>query len=157
MAAIISFDFSLKLINIAHSASGSTGPLAVTVADLRDAIRSAEASEQGILSSRIINASGRNQLSASTQTALTIELLGWQLKFNGFGYLAQIEGGNLIGGISGDPFADHAGISVLNVLAQAATIVQVSGGGTFTNADRQQLNSLPGATDIASAVLDTDI
>ena len=114
----------------------ATTPVNITVPELFASIREAEASEQGIIYPAIANASGRNQLSPGTETALTLELLGWQMKFLGTGYLAQISGGNLIGGDNGDPFADHPGISVLNILSQAGTVVTVSGGGSIPEQDK---------------------
>jgi hypothetical protein len=52
----------------------------------------------------------------------------WQLCFPPGNYIAKVAGGNLIGGIAGDPIAYSAGVQTLLIQSAASTVVTVSGG-----------------------------
>ena len=98
------------------------------------ATRLAQASEEGILFSRVGQASGLNALGPGVQVGITVELLGsWQLRFAGGNYVARVAGGNLIGGPGGDPIAYTAGVQVLLIQSAASTVVS-SGGAVATPA-----------------------
>ena len=92
------------------------------------ATRLAQASEEGILFSRVGQASGLNALGPGVQVGITVELLGaWQLRFTAGNYIARVAGGNLIGGPSGDPIAYTAGVQVLLIQSAASTVVTTGG------------------------------
>ena len=93
-------------------------PLDVEV--LRTSIRAEEASEVGAPFGVIVLVSGLKELDIGIVQALTVELINnWQVKFIGTGNVS-VSGGNLIGGIGGDPFVPDAGIFVKWLLAEAA-------------------------------------
>jgi hypothetical protein len=103
----------------------------VLAQDLIDFIRAAEDDEEGIVVPQIAAASGKESLGGSVATGITLELLDdWQLKFWAGSYTATISGGNLIGGISGDPVAYTAGVQVVIIQSAASTIVVTGSGVT---------------------------
>ena len=93
---------------------------------LYNAIKLAQASEEGIIYARIGSGSGLQSLGPGVQTGLTVELLGaWQLHFAVGNYIARIAGGNLIGGPSGDPVAYSAGVQTLLIQSAASTVAVI--------------------------------
>jgi hypothetical protein len=103
----------------------------VLAQDLIDFIRAAEDDEEGIVVPQIASASGKESLGGSVATGITLELLDdWQLKFWAGSYTATISGGNLIGGIAGDPVAYTAGVQVVIIQSAASTIVVTGSGVT---------------------------
>lgn len=119
----IEFDHANKLINI-------TSPQdTLSCQDLIDAIRTEEASERGIAYPQIATASGKESLGGGVYVGMTINLIPtWQVKWWEGNYIAKIFGGNLVGGIDGDPVAYSAGVQVLLVQSAASTIVVTSDG-----------------------------
>ena len=117
------FDFQNTLIEI-------TSPqIDVDIQDLIDEIRTVEATTQGIAYPRIADASGKESLSAGVNVGITVELQnGWQLHFWEGAYTATVTGGNLVGGLAGDPVAYSAGVQVVLVQSAAATIVSSGSG-----------------------------
>ena len=100
----------------------------VDVFSLYTAIKLAQASEEGITYDIAGKASGLNQLGFNVQVGITVELLGtWQLRFPAGNYIARVAGGNLIGGLSGDPIAYNPGVQVLLIQSAASTVVMVGG------------------------------
>lgn len=124
----ITFDQTNKLINI-------TSPQdTLTCQDLINAIREEEASATGIQYPKIANASGKESLGAGVEVGMTVNLIDpWQVKFWEGNYIAKITGGNLVGGLGGDPVAYSAGVQVLLVQSAASTIV-TSDGAAFPTA-----------------------
>ena len=97
--------------------------------DLIDAIREEEASEHGILYDQIAAASGKESLGNGVYVGMTVNLLSpWQVKFWAGNYIAKIAGGNLVGGILGDPVAYSSGVQVLLIQSAASTVVVTSDG-----------------------------
>ena len=131
----ITFDHTQHLINI-------TSPQdTLTCQDLINAIRDEEASITGIWYPQIAKASGKEDLGAGVEIGITVELVSpWQVKFWSGNYIAKISGGNLVGGLGGDPVAYSAGVQVLLVQSAASTIV-TSGGA-----------AVPTAGEVATAV-----
>ncbi len=106
--APFTFQFGTTLIEV------DSGVTDVDCSALYDAIKLAQASEEGIIYDRIGSGTGLNTLGPGVQTGLTVELLGnWQLKFPTGNYIARVAGGNLIGGPSDDPIAYSAGVQAL--------------------------------------------
>ncbi len=119
----IEFDYANHLINITSPQN------TLSCQDLIDAIRTQEATEAGIRYPQIATASGKELLDVSTAVGLTVFLISpWQVKFWGGNYIAKIAGGNLVGGIAGDPVAYSAGVQVLLVQSVASTVVTTAGG-----------------------------
>jgi hypothetical protein len=101
------------------------------VQDLIDFIRTQEASETGITFDQIGSASGKESLGSGVSVGITAELLDdWQLKFWSGSYTATISGGNLVGGIAGDPVAYTAGVQVVIIQSAASTMVVTGSGVT---------------------------
>lgn len=129
------FDFTNKLIEVLNPQTD------VDVQDLYDACREAEASLIGIQYDKIVNASGKESLGSGVSIGLTIELLDWQLRFWDGNYMAKITGGNLVGGVGGDPVAYTAGVQVLLIQSAASTVVQISAGSGLSTEEHNQLMS----------------
>lgn len=150
--APFTFNFSNSLVFV------DAGIFEVDCSALYDAIKLAQASEEGIIYERIGRGSGLNALGPGVQVGLTIELLGaWQLKFPDGNYIVRVAGGNLIGGPGGDPIAYSAGVQTLLIQSAASTVVTTAGGGSgITAADvwSHPTRSLSGAgnSTVASAV-----
>jgi hypothetical protein len=125
------FDFENQIINITSPQTD------VDIQELINEIRTQEATEQGIAYGKIADASGKEDLGGSV-----VELLGWQLKFWEGSYIAKISGGNLVGGISGDPVAYSAGVQTLLIQSAASTVVQVSSGSGLSIEEHNQLMAL---------------
>lgn len=131
----IEFDYLNSLINI------TTPQNTLSCQDLINAIRDKEASVEGIYYPQIATASGKEDLGSGVAVGLTVNLLSpWQVKFWSGNYIAKIAGGNLVGGIDGDPVAYSAGVQVLLVQSAASTVVSIDGA------------SLPTAGEIANSV-----
>ena len=123
-SAPFTFNFGTSLIDV------DQGVTDVDCATLYTAIKSAQASEEGIIYDRIGSGSGLNALGPGVQVGLTLEVLGsWQLRFPDGNYIARIGGGNFIGGPSGDPIAYTAGVQTLLIQSAASTVVTTQGGG----------------------------
>jgi hypothetical protein len=135
-AAPFTFDFAASLIQVDDAV------VAVDVDDLYDAIKLAQASEEGILYGEIARGSGLVELSPGVMVGLTVQLVSpWQIRFGEGSYIAEISGGNLVGGPGGDPVAYSEGVQVVLNQSAASTAVNVDGGGTG-----------PTAAEIAAAV-----
>lgn len=119
----IELDHEQQLINI-------TSPQdTLTCQELIDAIRTEEASASGIVYPQIATASGKESLGEGVYVGMTVNLIPpWQVKFWTGNYIAKVSGGNLVGGISGDPIAYSAGVQVLLVQSAASTVVVTSDG-----------------------------
>jgi len=116
------FDFATSKIDV------DVGSANIDCILLYDAIKEAQATQEGILYERIGSGSGLNVLGPGVQVGITVELLGsWQLRFPSGNYIARVAGGNLIGGPSGDPIAYTAGVQTLLIQSAASTIVTEGG------------------------------
>ena len=116
------FDFVTSKIDI------DVGFVDIDCIVLYEAIKEAQASQEGILYERIGSGSGLSVLGPGVQVGLTVELLGsWQLRFPAGNYIARVAGGNLIGGPSGDPIAYTAGVQTLLIQSAASTVVTEGG------------------------------
>jgi len=102
---------------------------------LYDAIKLAQASEEGIIYERIGKGSGLDELGPGVQVGITIELLGsWNIYFIPGNYVARVAGGNLVGGPNGDPIAYSAGVQALLIQSANSTVVSTSGTGGGSSA-----------------------
>ncbi len=116
------FDFATSKIDV------DVGSVNIDCILLYDAIKEAQATEEGILYERIGSGSGLNVLGPGVQVGITVKLLGsWQLRFPAGNYIARVSGGNLIGGPSEDPIAYTAGVQTLLIQSAASTIVTEGG------------------------------
>jgi hypothetical protein len=98
--------------------------------EIVDIVRQAETTLDGIRKPVFATASGLVTLSSGVSTALTVELNGWQLSWAaGSVSQATVGGGNVVGGIGGDPVEDVVGGPQVTVnLSAAATQVSVGSG-----------------------------
>jgi len=127
------FDFQNTLIEITSPQTD------VDIQELINEIRTVEASVQGIAYPRIANAAGKESLGAGVEVGITVELLNsWQLHFWAGSYTATIAGGNLVGGLAGDPVAYTAGVQVVLIQSAASTIVS-TGGSALTQEEHDEL------------------
>lgn len=143
----IEFDHTSSLINITSPQN------TLSCQDLLDAIRTEEASERGILHPQIATASGKEDLGSGVSVGMTVALVEpWQVKFWADNYIAKVAGGNLVGGIAGDPIAYSAGVQVLLVQSAASTVVTLSTGSGLSSEEHDKLMAVPAATANATAV-----
>jgi hypothetical protein len=123
MVLAIEFDHDQQLINI------TTPQNTLACQDLINAIREEEASDRGIVYDTIATASGKEDLGEGVYVGMTVNLLSpWQIKWWDGSYIAKVAGGNLVGGILGDPIAYSAGVQVLLIQSAASTLVVSSEG-----------------------------
>lgn len=127
------FDFDNNIIEVLSPQTD------VDVQDLYDACREAEDSLVGIQYEKIVNASGKESLGSGVSIGITVELLDWQLRFWSGNYIARIAGGNLVGGVGGDPVAYSPGVQVLLIQSAASTVVQISTGSGLSSEEHDQL------------------
>ena len=112
----ISFDQAARIITVTDAT--------VVAQDLANAIRDEEASLRGVAYDEIALIGGKTALAPGSSTGITIELInGWRVSMVGAG-TRTITGGNLVGGLGGDPIA---GDQVRNILSAAAVRVQGAG------------------------------
>lgn len=120
-SAPFTFDFATSQILV------DVGAVNLTCGALYTAAKLAQETVEGIIYRRIASGSGLNTLSAGVQVGLTVELLdSWQLKFPVGSYTAVIGGGNLIGGLAGDPIAYTNGVQIVLIQSAASTVVTAS-------------------------------
>jgi hypothetical protein len=123
--APFTFDFVTSSIDV------DSGFVTVSCIDLYNAIKEAQASQEGIIYDKIATASGLQDLGGGVLVGITVELLAnWQLNFPAGNYIAKVSGGNLVGGPGGDPIAYSAGVQTLLIQSAASTVVNTSGGGS---------------------------
>jgi hypothetical protein len=119
----IEFDQQQQLISVISPQD------TLTCQALINAIREEEASERGIIYDQIATASGKEDLGGGVYVGMTVNLITpWQVKFWAGNYIAKVAGGNLVGGILGDPVAYSPGVQVLLIQSAASTLV-VTGDG----------------------------
>jgi hypothetical protein len=100
-----------------------------TCQELVDIIRRCEATIDGIKLPIFANITGKVDLGSGVTTAITIELVSpWQIFWaSGSVPQATISGGNLVGGIAGDPVEDVVGGPQITIsLSASATIVDLA-------------------------------
>jgi hypothetical protein len=120
---IYDYDFASKIIDV------PMGTTTVLVRDLLSDVRDAEATTQGIVYGQIASASGAESLGPGVSVGITVNLLDdWQIRFATGNYIAKIAGGNLVGGLNGDPVAYSSGVQVLLLQSAASTVVTTSTG-----------------------------
>ena len=130
----LAFDYTDSSIHV-------TGQTSVDVQVLVNAIRTEEASETGITYPAILDASGKADLGNSIYTGITASLIDWQLEFEAGAYSAVISGGNLVGGVEGNPVAYSSGVQVKLIQSAAGTLTAV-GGSALTSEEHAQLMAL---------------
>jgi hypothetical protein len=142
------FDFNTNIIEIQNPY------ISVDIQELVNAVRTAEATSVGIGYPQIGNATGKQSLGESVYVGITLELLNnWQLHFWADSYIAKVSGGNLVGGLAGDPIAYSADVQVLLIQSAASTRV-VTGGSALTTSEHDKLMALPSETAISDQVWD---
>lgn len=121
-SAPFTFRFGESVIDV------DAGTADVDCDQLYDALKLAQASEEGVIYERIGAGSGLSQLGPGVQVGLTVELLGsWQLRFANGNYVARVAGGNLVGGPGSDPIAYSPGVQTLLIQSAASTVVNTGG------------------------------
>jgi hypothetical protein len=123
-------NYTCDYINEKIRATGARASF--TAQEVVDIIRDCEATEDGIRLPGFANISGLVELAPSVFTAITVDLLGWQLSWAA-GSVAQasVSGGNVVGGISGDPIEDVVGGPQVTVRVSADATVVATGSGVL--------------------------
>jgi hypothetical protein len=111
----------------------------VIVQDLYDFISDIMQSPVGMNYDEICFATGKDLLDEDITTGITLTLYSpWQLRFWDGAYVAVIKGGNLTGGLDGDPIAYTPNVQVMVIQAVSSTIVQ-TGGTALTQDEHDKL------------------
>lgn len=120
----LSYDYANKYIGVPQL---DAAPL--TMQTLINSIRTEEASERGIVESKIADADGKGSLGGGVTVGITVYLLStWKLNFAAGAYQATIDGGNLSDALAR---INNTGSPQVLVRASAAgTIVAVGSGVT---------------------------
>jgi hypothetical protein len=109
----------------------------VEAQQLANEIRRAEFQFTGMAYGKIADMSGKEDLGGGVITGITIELIpNWQIRFWEGTYTAKITGGNILGGLNGNPIAYTAGVQVIIVQSASSTLVYGSGGMTQAEHDK---------------------
>lgn len=116
-------NYSIDYGNFKIRATGDRASF--TAQEIVDIIRVSEATANGIALATFADISGEVELSPGVFTAITVNLLGWQLSWAANSVSqASISNGNIVGGINGDPVEDVVGGPQVTVRVSAdATIV----------------------------------
>lgn len=129
-------DFDAQLVNVQSPVTN------LTCQHLIDILRAAEASEEGICFPKIADAAGKQTLGGGVSVGMTVDLVpDWQVKWYAGSYQATISGGNLVGGLAGNPVAYTAGVQVLSIQSANATIVETGVSG-LTPEESATLNNI---------------
>jgi hypothetical protein len=140
-SAPFTFNFATSLVLV------DVGTTTVDVGALYDAAKLAQSSPEGLLHAGIAKGSGLVDLGNGVSVGLTVSLLGsWQIAFPAGAYIARVTGGNLVGGLDGDPIAYSAGVQVLLIQSANSTVVNLSGGDVA--ADVSQVRALAEADEV---------
>lgn len=124
MAAALVFDFYNKQINI---------PIADTTLDMQFLVNETRNAEDELDTAMsqlsILSATGKDDLGGSVFTGITVTLLdNWQVKFADRPGPSEVQcfikGGNLVGGIAGNPIAVSTYVRVVQISSSAATIAK---------------------------------
>jgi len=133
----ITFDYTNKQINLTSPHSTS-----LDVQELINAIRDVEDSAEGIQYGRIADSAGKDDLGGGVLVGITVKLLSpWQIKYPAGSYQATIFGGNLVGGLSGNPIAYSAGVQV-KILQSANGVIAETGVSGLTSEEAAKLLEL---------------
>jgi len=124
-------------IDYANAKIRATGARAsFSAQELADIIRQAEATEEGIELPEFAAISGLVELSPGVATALTVDLIDWQVSWAAASVAqATIDGGNVVGGLAGDVVEDVVGGPQVTVRVSAAA-TQVTAGGSIPTAEQ---------------------
>lgn len=107
-----------------------------TIQEFVDTIRDWEDELQNMSFKKVINTFGKADLGGSVYTAITLTLLNnWQIQYwSGVG-IGIIKGGNLVGGLGGQPVKPTGGPDTIIVNNQVGGIITVTGSG-ITDQDK---------------------
>jgi len=131
------YDFVNSAINILAPQTS------VDCQSLYNAVVQEQSNNVGIVFPAIASSSGKQSLGSGVSVGITVQLLGtWQLSFPAGAYIATVAGGNLVGGLAGDPVAYSAGVQVLVIQSAASTIVSTTGGSSLTQQQVRDAMSL---------------
>lgn len=111
----------------------------VIVQDLYNYLSDIMQSLVGMNYDDICYATGKDPLDEDVITGITLTLYSpWQLRFWDGSYIAIVKGGNLTGGLDGDPIAFTPNVQVMVIQAVSSTIVQ-TGGTALTQDEHDKL------------------
>ncbi len=133
MAQLLTFDFINSVIEV--PSPDTTLDIQYLINQIRD---QEDDAVPAMVYPKIANASGKEDLGGGVKVGITVQLLSsWQVRFQaraGPTYIqCQITGGNLVGGLGGNPIATSAFTQVVQVSSAAATIAVPSTASDLTN------------------------
>jgi len=131
------------VINPTEKIVSITSPtVSVSIQELVNAIRDWEDElSTGMLQEKVIDATGKDNL-GSVSTAITLKLSAeWQIQFwSGVG-IGYVSGGNIAGGVGGNPIKPTGGSDTIIVTNQAGGVIVATGSGV-TAQDKTDIASL---------------
>lgn len=99
--------------------------------DLIDSIRDEEASDRGMQYPKIADAEGKVDIGGGVVGDITVTLLdSWQIEHAVGSYQALLKGGQVVGGLGGNPIAYVPGVQIKMIQSLAGTIVATGSGVT---------------------------
>lgn len=99
--------------------------------DLINSIRDEEASDRGIQYPKIADAEGKVDIGDGVVGDITVTLLdSWQIEHAVGSYQALLKGGQVVGGLGGNPIAYVPGVQIKMIQSLAGTIVATGSGVT---------------------------
>jgi hypothetical protein len=123
-------NYTIDYVNKKIRATGSRASFLAQ--ELVDIIRVSEATEDGIRLDGFADISGLTPLAAGIYTAITVNLIDWQLSWaSGSVTQAFIYGGNIVGGLSGDPVEDVVGGPQVTIRVSTDATLVTSGSGVL--------------------------
>lgn len=110
--------------------------------DLIDAIRAEEASETGLQYPKIADATGKTDIGGGVVSDITITLTdNWQIAHTPGSYQAVLKGGQVVGGLGGNPIKYVPGVQVKLIQSVAGSIATViTGSGLSIEQDARLSN-----------------
>ena len=133
MVQLLTFDFIGSIIEV--PSPDTTLDIQYLINQIRD---KEDDASPAMVYPKIADASGKDDLGGGVKVGITVRLTGsWQVRFQaraGPAYIqCQITGGNLVGGLGGNPIATSAFTQVVQVSSAAATIAVPSTASDLTN------------------------
>jgi hypothetical protein len=129
----------------------------LTAQELIDSIRQAEDNQVGVQSGTIATASGKDALTESTFTGITVTLLeGWTIYSQKSSGSFSVADGNIIRHDGTTPFYPNTSITYQQVLTQGGVLFHTSSGSGLSTEEHNQLMALPTANQVWNTELNAE-
>lgn len=131
---------AIVLNSVTKIISITTPTTEVTIQELVNTIRDWEDELENLSFKKVIDAVGKADLGGSVYTAITMTLSDlWQIQFWNGVTIGIVKGGNLVGGVSGNPIKATTGSDTIIVNNQVGGTISVTGSG-ITEQDKLDIS-----------------